>query len=385
MLIRKVAGDQPTLLLDESDAAFGGDKEYAETLRAVLNAGHRRGGVASVCVRAGGDWAAMDFPVFGPKAIASIGKLPDTVADRAITITLKRRAPPEKVARFRRREAEAQAAPLRERLERWAAAHVGVLRDARPEIPEALDDRAQDGWEPLLAIADAAGGDWPQRARSAALALSAGEDREDESQGVRLLADIRATFDERGTERLPSAELVRALVGIEDAPWPDMRGRPLDASKLARLLKPFGVRPKVVRLGDATPRGYDAADFADAWQRYIPPEVATPATPATPATSALPELNLDSESVAPVALVAANTGCKHRPPGEADALWAMGESTWGDDPHVCGCCGAPARGELVGEDGQCPTCRADMPAPERGGHLVRFALDQGGGLVEAAS
>ena len=132
------------------------------------------------------------------------------MADRAIAIALKRRTPSEHVDRFRRREVVALAVPLRERLEHWAGAHLDTLRDARPEIPDALDDRAQDGWEPLLAIADAAGDDWPQRARAAALALSVGADREDESRGVRLLVDIQALFKDRNTERLPSTELVSA-------------------------------------------------------------------------------------------------------------------------------------------------------------------------------
>ena len=208
-------------------------------------------------------------------------------------------------------------------------------------------------------------------------------EREDESLGVRLLADVQAVFSDRNTDRLPSAELVSALVAIEDAPWPDIRGRPLEATMLARLLKPFGVQPKVVRVGNATPRGYDAAQFVDAWQRYLP-IAREGATHATHATNGQPQLNLYGDNVAAVAPVTANAECKHRPPGEVDDLWAMGGSAWGADPNVCACCGAPAR-SVDGADGRCPTCRLKRHAREKGRHLVRLALDLGGRLVSAGA
>jgi hypothetical protein len=295
VLVRKLDRDAPTLLLDETDSAFKENGEYGEALRAVLNAGHRRGGVASLCVKSGAGFDLRDFSVFGPKALAGIGAthLPETVRDRSIPIELRRRAPDETVERFRRREAEAAAVPIRESLEAWAASHIDLLRDARPRIPEALDDRAADGWEPLLAIADAVGGKWPQRARRAAVALSTGGDSDDESLGIRLLREVKAIFDDRNVDRLPSADIVTALLADESAPWGDLRGKELDARRLARLLKRYRIKPHVIRFGDETPRGYDAADFADAWNRYL--EIS-----ATSATSATPDTNdvADVEDVA---------------------------------------------------------------------------------------
>jgi len=271
VLVRKLARTPPpTLLLDESDAAFKGDREYAEALRATLNAGCRRGGVASLCVKVGGDYDLRDFPVFGPKAIAGIGRLPDTVADRAIPILLKRRAPNEQVVRFRQREAQPLAEYLREGLAQWASTNMESLKTARPDMPDSLDDRAEEGWEPLLAIADAAGGDWPERARRAAVALSAGEEREEDSLGVRLLRDIQLVFTERGTDRLSSEDLVAALNEMDEAPWGDLRGKPLDKRSLARRLRPYEIRPKQVRVGDRTLKGYMREDFHDAWARYLP-------------------------------------------------------------------------------------------------------------------
>jgi hypothetical protein len=271
VLVRYLASAMPTLLLDESDAAFRGDREYAEALRAVLNAGWRRGGAASLLVRKGGDWQPQHFSVFGPKAIAGIGNLPDTVGDRSIPIKLKRRAPSEQVVRFRRREAQPLAEYLREGLAQWASTNMESLRNARPDFPAGLNDRAEEGWEPLLAFADAAGGDWPQQARRAAVVLSAGEERDDDDLAVRLLRDIQFVFQERATDRIFSEDLVAALNEMEEAPWGDLRGKPLDKRSLARLLHPYEIGPKEVRIKDDTRRGYRREFFHDAWARYIPP------------------------------------------------------------------------------------------------------------------
>jgi hypothetical protein len=308
VLIRRLERDAPTLLLDEADGVFKVESEYSEALRSILNSGHRRGCPACLCVKSGAGFELAEFKVWGPKCIAGIGRLPDTVADRSIRIELRRRAPNEPVARFRRREVEAEARPLKERAARWTAAHLEALRTARPSIPSALDDRAADGWEPLLAIGDAAGGDWPRRARLAALALSCGDARDDDSLGVKLLADIRTVFEERGVDRLSSAELLASLNAIEESPWGDLKGKPLEARRLARLLRPYGIKPGTIRLADGqTPKGYSAEAFSDAWSRYLlspdePPQAQQP--PQAP--------DSDSADVADVADVAANSGVHAR-------------------------------------------------------------------------
>jgi len=271
VLVRKVAKDSPTLLLDETDAAFKGDKEYSETLRGVLNSGYRRGGVASLCVKVGGDFDLRDFPVFGAKALAGIGKLPDTVQDRSIPIELRRKARNEHAKRFRMRDAKLDAAQIGESLDCWAVFAVPILVQARPKLPEELGDRAADVWEPLLAIADMAGRHWPERARQAALSLSAATAQEDDSIGVTLLQDIRKAFVERNSVRLHSADLVADLVRLEEAPWGDLWGKPLEARRLAKILKPYGIGPKQIRICETTLKGYEAADFEDSWDRYIPP------------------------------------------------------------------------------------------------------------------
>lgn len=282
ILIRKVDAEQPTLLLDESDAAFAGEKEYAETLRGILNSGHRSSGKASCCIK-GADISYKDFRTFCPKAIAGIGNLPDTVADRSVPIRLKRAAPGEVVERFRLRDVQAEATALRNEIEAWCLMIAESLTEARPELPDALTDRQQDGAEPLLAIADAAGGAWPKWARAALVELCSEAQRSDDSIGKQLLADICQIFKSKGLDRLSSADLAAALADIETSPWCEWsHGKPLTPGKLARLLKPFEVSPEGIRVGDKTPRGYLVGQFQDAFRRYLRAQCSSALSSPTP-------------------------------------------------------------------------------------------------------
>jgi hypothetical protein len=274
VLVRKIDAHKPTLLLDESDAAFGGDPEYAETLRGVLNTGHRRGGCASLCIGQGANISFKDFETFCPKAIAGIGRLPDTLADRSIPVHLKRKAPREVVERFRRRDISGEANAIQKRIPVWVSGHLKELADARPELPDIITDRQQDSVEPLLAIADAAGGDWPERLRKAVVEIFSGESSEDQSLGVWLLADIRAIFDSSGADKMTSMELVSRLAESETSPWGEYKhGKPLNPVGMARLLKRYRIFPRTIRLDAATPKGYLRESFLDAWERYLPPRV----------------------------------------------------------------------------------------------------------------
>ncbi len=283
VLYRTIDDLHPTLLLDESDATFNGNKEFGEALRGVLNSGHHTGGKASRCERAGESFVRRDFQTFCPKAIAGIGKLPDTVESRSIPIRLKRKPPGMAIERFRRRDVELEAEQLRGQITEWKAEHGERLAALRPELPEALSDRQQDGAEPLLAIADAVGGEWPERARAALVQLLTGTAAEDQSVGVRLLADIRSAFHAAQCDRLASGDLLAKLNLDETMPWGEFTsGRPLSAIGLARLLKPFGIQPRTIRLEQGTGKGYFKESFADAWARYLPspPQAVTPSQPA---------------------------------------------------------------------------------------------------------
>jgi hypothetical protein len=273
-MFRKIERDRPTVLLDESDALWGAKADGREGLRALLNAGYRRGATVPRVV-GDGDGAGMtvqDFPVYGPKALAGLaGKLPRTIASRSIPIRLQRRAKGEQVERFRARRAAAELGPLRLRLAAWVKLITPELEAADPEIPGLLSDRQADCWEALLALADAAGGDWPQRARVAAVTPHEHDPAADTGTGTLLLAHVREAFtilDEDGQvtghhDELSTVALLAALVDRDDGPWGGWWGNDVEAdrtkgpaSRLAHLLKPFGIKPRQLKIeGDKT-RGY---------------------------------------------------------------------------------------------------------------------------------
>jgi hypothetical protein len=277
VLFRKIDNDQPTLLLDETDTLFAkGNDDRAELLRALLNAGFERKARVPRCTNFGRE--VQEFAVFCPKTFAGIGSLPDTITDRCIPVRLRKKRQDEPVERLRRRDAELIAAPMRKCLEVWASQDetIKMLKAARPAIPNELSDRQADISEPLLAIADAAGGDWPQRARKALVQLCE-PDAQEESVNVKLLADIRRVFEATGEHRMPTHDLLERLIDLEtDGPWAiwwesDFRHGNVKgpAAKLSKMLKRFGIKARVIRLSDgSTPRGFLRADLVDAWDRY---------------------------------------------------------------------------------------------------------------------
>ena len=137
-------------------------------------------------------------------------------------------------------------------------------------MPSGIEDRDADIWEPLLAIADMAGGRWPERARCAGVTLVTATKAASPSLGIRLLADLRTVFSEHAdTDHLFTDDIISALIAIEDAPWADIRGKALDSRSLARRLGKYEVKPRTVRIGDRTSKGYARADLFDPWTRYV--------------------------------------------------------------------------------------------------------------------
>ena len=266
-LFRCIDKFRPTLLVDEGDTSLVKNDE----LRGILNAGHTRD-TASVIRSAGDDHEPRVFSAWCPKALALIGRLRDTLEDRSILITLKRKTNEEKAERLRRDRIHQDLAPLRGKMTRWAKDYLEAVRGAEPVEPSGLHDRAQDNWRPLLAIAEVAGGEWPEAARQAAQALTGGEDVENSPAAIQLLQDLRDLFGTRQTDRLTSADIIGALVEMDDRPWPEWhRGKALKATGLAKLLRPFGIRPRSIRLDDAeTAKGYLLECFDDAFCRYLP-------------------------------------------------------------------------------------------------------------------
>jgi hypothetical protein len=281
-LFRVIAEKQPTLLFDEVDTVFGAKARDREDLRGMLNGGYRRG----ACVyRMGGPRMTTlePFPVFCAKALAGIGELPDTISSRSIPIRLRRRGPGETVERFRRRDVEPALELLRIELENTASMVIDRLRVATPGLPDELSDRAQDVWEPLLAIADLAGGGWEEVARNAAVKLSTRTEVDDETIAVRLLADVRMVFASDGGDRLSTKELLGLLAELEEAPWSSYghSDKPLSPSQFARLLRPFEIRSRTIRFHDeTTAKGFHLEQFEDAFSRYLPLETVTTSQPA---------------------------------------------------------------------------------------------------------
>jgi hypothetical protein len=282
VLVRKIDGIRPTLLLDESDTALRGDSEYSDTLRGVLNLGYRRSGVVSCCVGKAETLEFHDFSSFCPKAIAGIGSLPDTVADRSFPIRLQRRAPHERVETLRRSEIEPEAVSLRNQIAACASKIFETLKASRPDPLGELGDRQNEIAAPLLAIADAANSDWPKRARDALLEIFRDCSERVESLRERLLQDIRLIFDETGYQQIPTTALLKRLNVNESAPWCEFtHGKPLTGRGLARMLAPFGVRPEHFREGAKTIRGYTRASLRSTWERYGPSSSVVPDTSGT--------------------------------------------------------------------------------------------------------
>jgi putative DNA primase/helicase len=271
-LLRMIEQHAPTMLIDEIDAQMKGDREMAEALRGLINSGFDRAGarhVKNVPTPEGG-FEPHVFSTWCPMLLAGIGKVPDTVADRSITVEMMRKHRDEKVKQLRGRDG-GDLRDLGRKIARWGADNRNAIEQADPKIPEQLNDRAADTWSPLFAIADLAGGKWPARAHAAAVALSGAID--DETTRIKLLADIRDAFAARSASRMSSEDLVAHLVGLDDRDWPEFgkTGRPITKVQVARLLKPLRISSGTIRLDDGqTAKGYYRAAFEDAFARYLP-------------------------------------------------------------------------------------------------------------------
>jgi putative DNA primase/helicase len=261
-VFRIIAKAPPTLLIDEADT-FLTDKDE---LRGILNSGHRRGGLVIRTV--GDDHDPEGFPTFCPCAIAMIGKLPDTLADRSVAVRLRRRLPGEAVNRFRADRTQ-HLNTLAQKLARWAADNSALIRDADPKVPEGITNRAEDNWRPLLAIASVAGGAWPARARDACMGNVA--KAEDQSIGVALLTDIKAIFERDKLDEITSKLLVAALTADEDSRWREYKaGKPITQRQLATRLGNYGVTSETVHpRGEKDAKGYKRARFQEAWECYL--------------------------------------------------------------------------------------------------------------------
>lgn len=297
---RSISEDPPTMLVDEADTIFGPKADGNEDLRGLLNAGHQRNRPAK---RYDANANRVEsIPTFAMAALAGIGAMPDTIEDRAVVVRMRRRGPGESVAPYRHRRDRPALRRLAEDLSAWLRADLATLEQAEPAMP--VEDRAADTWEPLVAVADHAGGHWPERARAAVLALTAeADDNGETSNRVRLLADCRTAFG--ADPALPTAILLERLKADTEAPWADYGPTGLSAMKLGVILREYDIRSANIRFTDGTQaKGYQRADFLDAWARYCP----LPSLPDTLKNSEIPLFEGGSRPSRPSLVIAGQSG-----------------------------------------------------------------------------
>ncbi|GII91147.1 DUF3631 domain-containing protein [Sinosporangium siamense] len=262
---RSITEDPPTMLVDEADTIFGPKADGNEDLRGLLNAGHQRNRPAKRYDAATN--RVESIPTFAMAALAGIGQMPDTIEDRAVVVRMRRRAPGETVAPYRHRRDRTGLQALAHHVSAWLRADLAELEQAEPPMP--VEDRAADTWEPLVIVADHAGGDWPDRSRTAALTLTAEADDNDQSSvRVRLLTACRAAFTD--DTALPTAVLLERLKADPEGEWAEHGPAGLTAMRLGALLREYDIRSGNIRFPGGQAKGYLRADFADAWARYCP-------------------------------------------------------------------------------------------------------------------
>jgi hypothetical protein len=355
---RIVEDRQPSILLDEVDAIFIGKKqsEGSEDMRRVINNGYRIGAVVQ---RVGGKNRdeVQDFHVFTPVAMAGLGNLPDTLMSRSVILRMKRRRGGEKVEQFRDRLHRPEGNQIQELTARWAAA---VATLDYPDLPDGVEDRDADVWEPLLMVADAAGGSWPARAREACLMFIAEKPESSVSLGVRLLTDMRAIWPVDAATMTTSG-IIESLAKLDEAPWADLYGEGLKPRKLAQLLGDYDIKSRDVRTAFGVRKGYRREDMWDAWSRYVSPEKGDKGNIRDIAGQGVADGVADAEGVADcVAGVAA--GSPIRDASTCDIADVADVADSGDVSEVCPGCRLPVTPGMD-VDGWHPDCaRKATPA-----------------------
>jgi putative DNA primase/helicase len=270
-LFRTIEACTPTLFIDEADSFANESNE----LRGVLNSGHTRR-TAFVIRTVGENHEPRQFCTWSPKMIAGIGNLPDTVRDRAITLSLKRRTKDEVIEKWQEEMAD-QLTVLRRQCLRWSEDNLSALRTCRPDVPETLHDRAADNWRPLCAIAAVVDGEWPRKAQTAISALESLDESEDDNVVILLLSDLRSIFRQGNQPNIFTDTILDELKVMEERPWAEWgkARKPMNPRQLAQVLKPFAVKSKTVRIDNVTAKGYEKSDFDDIFSRYLPSPAVT--------------------------------------------------------------------------------------------------------------
>jgi hypothetical protein len=261
-LYRFVDRVRPTLIIDDADRLF---KRRPE-LEHIVNISWTRG---TLIPRTGPYGDPVWFDPFCAKVVAGANLLlPKTTATRTVTVKLLPKLPSERVEDFNHTDDE-RFYELRRKLARWSIDNATALKNANPALPPGFNNRLAMNWRLQLAVADLAGGDWPKRARAAAVRLD--DKREERSEGVRLLAALRDLFTKHGSQ-LTSAEVVRLLTANEESEWAAFRNHgPVTKRQVAVLLDAYDIHPDYIHPQgrQKTERGYKVEWFANTFKRYL--------------------------------------------------------------------------------------------------------------------
>lgn len=279
-IFRVIDAFQPTLIIDEADTSIA--KSDGEII-GILNSGHAKRRAKVVRVE-GDNLEVKAFSTWSPMAFASIKPLQGTLMDRSIVIELRRKMKDETVSRLRI-DAQEQTTTIRQKLKRWADDNFDTIQNNQIEPPSFGNDRAADNWLPIYTLAHHAGERWKKKIETAYQLLTCKE--EEHTPQIMLLQDIKSIFDElkakepprdeldeaikRKPIRISSSELVEKLIALEERPWCEWKkGFPMTQNSLAKLLKAFRIESKNIRIFNKTVRGFEYAQFEDAFNRYLP-------------------------------------------------------------------------------------------------------------------
>ena len=306
-MFRRIERVRPTLLLDEWDTLSDENRQAALN---VLNTGFKWNGVYTICV--GDDHEDRDFHTFCPKAIFGLSekKLPDTTRSRCFLLTLQKKLPSEVVDKLTRKF---DGSILRRKCLRCANDHREKLKRAEPVMPPGLSAREEDISEPMLAIADACGGEWPDLMQRCVVHFFEAVQAEDGSIGVELLKDFRVAFD--ASDRLSSEAAKEYLNGLGDRPWSGWNeGKGITKPQVVAKLRPYKIHPRDIWLNGKTVKGYFREQFEEAFRRYLVPAPAPVREAArVPATIAQNEVLSSASDASPC-------GRENAIPTNADAV-----------------------------------------------------------------
>jgi putative DNA primase/helicase len=380
---RVIEKHRPCLLIDEADMLLR-SKDERKDLYSVLLDGHRRGG--QTLRNVGDEHEPRGFNTYAAIAIASIGKLIDTLTDRSIVIDLKRRKRNEQVARFRFDRVD-HLTELSRQIMRWVTDHGDRVAAIEPDTPESIFNRDADNWRPLLMVADAVGGQWPERARKAALTACGAEDDDEEGYLELLLRDIRDIIgrlkeNNASLDCISSDLLIDLLCDLDEPrPWPEYgkSGKRITPNKLARLLKPAAVIAERVavqqqqddgRTAKVRVRGYKFSSFQEPFERYLPPIAASKA-------SKCPEADEQGTSELFQSVPEASAGhfekCEKPNNDGLRDTWTLSEGEIEQKAPLCTHCGRPGGNEVAFGDGpsvrlhrECEMAFIDIKMREQG-------------------